>query len=96
MVGTQELPAIVRYGQQFIGSYPPCIFRRSLFRAFRQCRGDCIVLDNNLRNQRLRAACVAWGVREGLLSYDLGRNGGQETISSFRLTTKGQKEIFSQ
>ncbi|MDE2019434.1 MAG: hypothetical protein KGJ13_03735 [Patescibacteria group bacterium] len=92
----QKAPAIVQYGACFIKNYFSRDFRHSLFRAFAEKHADFIALDDHLCGQRFRAACVAWGIREGLLYNDQTVRGSQEELSTFRLTPKGRAEILGQ
>lgn len=89
-------PAIVAWGRDHINDYSPEEFRESLIRAFRDKRTKFIVLDSNMRGQKFLAAGIAWGIDQGLLYNDINEDAGQQVISSFRLTEKGEKEIRGQ
>lgn len=89
-------PAIVSYGRQFVNNYAVQEYKDALIRAFRNNQADYIVLDSNPRGQKFLAAGVAWAVHEGLLYNDRNEDDAQQVVSSFRLTSKGRKEILGQ
>lgn len=92
-IGKPE-PEIISFGRSFVKDYPEEEFKASLTRAFKEKRGDFIVLDSNARGQKFLAACAAWAIDQGWLYNDRTQEDDQCSVSSFRLTEAGRKAIL--
>jgi len=94
MNGTENRPAIVNWGGQFINDYPEDEFRSFLIRAFKDGKANFVILDSDPHGQKFRAAGIAWAMNAGLVYNDNNLDDGQQVVSSFRLTELGERIIL--